>query len=105
MNKKMNVLGVAPFIAVQHLYLGIAVIITYLSGEVFKITSDNYTAIAVIGAVMIFTGTLMVGYCGRKVPRSFNSGKLITDGLYKIFRNPMYAAYLLFIIPRHLTTF
>ncbi len=100
MNKKMNVLGVAPFIAVPtFLYLGIAVIITYLSGEVFKITSDNYTAIAAIGAVMIFIGALMVGYCGRKVLRSFNSGKLMTDGLYKIFRNPMYAAYLLFIIP------
>lgn len=100
MNKKMSVLGVAPYIAIPtFLYLGLAVVITYLTGEVFKITSHNYTAIAVIGAAMILIGALMVGYCGRKVLKSFSGGKLMTDGLYKIFRNPMYAAYLLFIIP------
>ena len=100
MNKKMNVLGAAPYIAIPtFLYLGLAIVITYLSGEVFKITSDNYSAIAVIGTAMILIGALMVGYCGRKVLKSFSGGKLMTDGLYKIFRNPMYAAYLLFIIP------
>lgn len=100
MNKKMNVLGVAPYIAIPtFLYLGLAVIITYLSDERFKITSQNYTAVAVAGALMIFIGALMVISCGRKVLKSFSSGRLMTDGLYKIFRNPMYAAYLLFIIP------
>lgn len=100
MNKKMNVLGVAPYIAIPtFLYLGLAIIITYLSDERFKITSQNYTAVAVIGTLMIFIGALMVISCGRKVLNSFNSGRLMTDGLYKIFRNPMYAAYLLFIIP------
>ena len=100
MNKKMNVLGAAAYIAIPtFLYLGLAIVITYLSREVFTITTHNYTAIAVTGAVMIFIGALMVISCGRKVLKSFNSGRLITDGLYKIFRNPMYAAYLLFIIP------
>lgn len=100
MNKKMNVLGVAPFIAAPtFLYLAIVVVITYLSGEVFKITNQDYSSLAIVGALMIFIGVLMVIYCGRKVLKSFNSGKLMTDGLYKIFRNPMYAAYLLFIIP------
>jgi protein-S-isoprenylcysteine O-methyltransferase Ste14 len=100
MNKKMNVLGVAPFIAVPtFLYLGLAVVITYLSGDAFKITNGDYTPLVITGAVMIFTGALMVIYCGKKVLKSFSSGKLMTDGLYKIFRNPMYAAYLIFIIP------
>jgi protein-S-isoprenylcysteine O-methyltransferase Ste14 len=100
MNKKMNVLGVAPFIAIPtFLYLGLAVVITYLNGELFKITDANYTAIAVTGVIMILIGALMIMTCGRKVLKSFSSGKLMTDGLYKIFRNPMYAAYLLFVIP------
>ena len=100
MNKKMNVLGVGPYIAIPtFLYLALAVIITYLNGGVFKITNNNYTPLAVAGAIMILIGALMVIRCGRKVLKSFNSGKLMTDGLYKIFRNPMYAAYLLFIIP------
>ncbi|MBE0570523.1 MAG: isoprenylcysteine carboxylmethyltransferase family protein [Ignavibacteriaceae bacterium] len=100
MNKNMNVLGVAPFIAAPtFLYLGLAIVITYLSGEEFKIANNNYTSLAIAGAIMIFIGVLMVISCGRKVLKSFSSGKLMTDGLYKIFRNPMYAAYLIFIIP------
>jgi protein-S-isoprenylcysteine O-methyltransferase Ste14 len=100
MNKKMNVLGVAPFIAIPtFLYLGLAIVVTYLNGELFKITYANYTAIALTGVVMILIGALMVAACGRKVLKSFSSGKLMTDGLYKIFRNPMYAAYLIFVIP------
>lgn len=96
----MNVLGAAPFIAIPtFLYLGLAVVITYLNGEVFKITNANYTVLAVVGVVMILIGAMMVMACGRKVLKSFSSGKLMTDGLYKIFRNPMYAAYLIFVIP------
>ena len=66
MNKKMNVLGVAPFIAIPtFLYLGLAIVVTYLNGEVFKITYANYTAIALTGVVMILIGALMVA-CLRK---------------------------------------
>jgi len=100
MNKKMNVLGVAPYIAAPtFLYLALAVVITYLNGEVFKITNGDYMPLAIAGVVMIIIGVLMVISCGRKVLNSFSSEKLMTDGLYKIFRNPMYASYLLFIIP------
>jgi len=41
----------------------------------------------------------MVASCGKKLLKSFNKEKLMTDGLYKIFRNPMYAAYMLFVVP------
>jgi protein-S-isoprenylcysteine O-methyltransferase Ste14 len=100
MNKKMNVLGVAPYIAIPtFLYLGLAVIISFLANGVFTITNSTYGALAASGVVIIIIGALMVISCGRKVLKSFSSGKLMTDGLYKIFRNPMYAAYLLFIIP------
>jgi len=100
MNKKMSVLGVAPYIAAPtFLYLALAVVITFLDGEVFKFTNGDYVPLIIAGAVMIFIGVLMVIYCGRKVLKSFSSGMLMTDGLYKIFRNPMYAAYLIFIIP------
>ena len=100
MKSKMNVLGVAPYIAAPtFLYMALAVVITFLSGEVFKITSVAYKPLVIAGILMIFTGTLMVIYCGRKLLKSFNSGKLMTDGLYKTFRNPMYAASLVFIIP------
>jgi protein-S-isoprenylcysteine O-methyltransferase Ste14 len=96
----MKVLGVAPFIAAPtFLCLGLTIIISYLADGMFIITNSGYSILAGAGIILIVIGVLMVISCGRKVLKSFRSGKLMTDSLYRIFRNPMYAAYLIFIIP------
>ena len=96
----MSVLGIAPYIAAPtFLYLALTIFLSYSAEGVFTITSSGYNYLAVVGVVMVIIGVLMVISCGRKVLKSFSSGKMITDGLYRVFRNPMYAAYLIFIIP------
>lgn len=100
MKNKMKITGVAPMIAIPtFLYLTLAILITYLSNDKFKINIQNYTVLIVIGVVLIAVGALIVASCGRKLLKNFDRGVLMTDGLYKIFRNPMYAAYLVLIIP------
>lgn len=100
MNNEMKITGVAPHIAVPtFLYLVLAIVLSYSANGMFTITQDGYAAIAVAGVVMIVIGVLMVASCGKKLLKSFNKEKLMTDGLYKIFRNPMYAAYMLFVVP------
>lgn len=100
MSNKMKITGVAPMIAIPtFLYLALTIFITYLSNDKFKITSWDNTGLVVAGAVLIVAGGLIVASCGRKLLKNFDKGILMTDGLYKIFRNPMYAAYLIFIIP------
>ena len=100
MKRKMKITGVAPMIAVPTLlYLTLTILITYLSGDKFKITSQSSTLLIIAGSVLILFGAVIVANCGKMLLKSFSSEKLMTDGLYKIFRNPMYAAYLLFIIP------
>lgn len=100
MNNEMKITGVAPLIAVPTLlYLVLTIIITSITGTMFKIAQSGLTIVYAIGAVLILIGILMVISCGRKLLRSFSNGLLMTDGLYRIFRNPMYAAYLLFVIP------
>jgi protein-S-isoprenylcysteine O-methyltransferase Ste14 len=100
MNKKMNIAGAAPMIAVPtFIYLALTILITHLSSSTFKITSKSSTAIVVIGAVLIVIGAVIVANCGRKLLKSFDKGILMKDGMYKFFRNPKYAAYLIFIIP------
>lgn len=100
MKSEMKIVGVAPHIAIPtFLYLIITVIINLLTGKMFAITDNKYSVLAVIGIVMIIVGVLMVISCGRRLLSSFDSGLLMTDGLYRVFRNPMYAAYLLFVIP------
>ena len=100
MNKEMKIVGVAPLIAIPtFLYLILTAVISFVTSGVFTITQQRYPVLAVTGVVLIVIGALMVISCGRKLLKSFNSGLLMTDGLYRIFRNPMYAAYLLFVIP------
>ena len=96
----MKITGAAPMIAVPtFLYLILTILITYFSEGIFKITSQSNTIIVTSGAVLIISGVVIVASCGRKLLKTFDKGILITDGLYKFFRNPMYAAYLILIIP------
>jgi protein-S-isoprenylcysteine O-methyltransferase Ste14 len=99
MNKEMNIAGAAPFIAVPtFIYLAITIVISYLAYPDFRIT-QNRLYIILPGIAFILIGVLMVISCARKLLKSFDNNKLMTDGLYQIFRNPMYAAYMIFIIP------
>ncbi len=96
----MNIAGSAPLIAAPTLvYLLITAIISSVAKPLFTITEKHYGILIVLGIVLTLIGVLMVISCGRKLLKSFNKGLLITDGLYRIFRNPMYAAYMLFVIP------
>ena len=100
MSNKMKIAGVAPLIAIPtFLYLILAVVISLTATKIFTISTNHYFVLAAIGIVLITGGVLMVISCGRKLLKSFNSDLLMTDGLYRIFRNPMYASYLLLIIP------
>lgn len=100
MNSKMNIAGSAPIIAgPTFIYFIISAIISSLVKPLFIITEKRNDVLIVLGIILIIPGILMVISCGRKLLKSFSKGLLMTDGLYKIFRNPMYAAYLLFIIP------
>ena len=100
MASKMKITGSAPMIGVPTiLYLITALIIGGIKSPLFDITEKDRTAIEILGAVLIIGGIIAVASCGRKLLRSFNKEKLMTDGLYKVFRDPMYASYLIFIIP------
>lgn len=100
MTNKMKITGSAPKIAVPTiLYLIAALIISSIKNPLFDIIESDGTAIEIFGAILIIIGIITVANCGRKLLRSFNKDKLMTDGLYKVFRDPMYASYLIFIIP------
>lgn len=96
----MKITGAAPKIAIPtFLWIIITVIIDSITSPLFKITMKHYSTLLIIAVIMILIGAIMVIIVARKLLKSFKAGILMTDGLYKVFRNPMYAAYFLFIIP------
>lgn len=96
----MKITGVAPKIAVPtFLYIILAVVIDSLTKPLFRITQNNYSTLVVVGILLILIGVVLVSIVGRKLIKSYKSTILMTNGLYKVFRNPMYTAYLIFIMP------
>ena len=100
MSNKMKITGVAPHIAVPtFIYLIITAIISYLTKPFFSIIENDSVVLIYLGVALILPGVIMVAACGRRLLKSFDKNILMTDGLYKIFRDPMYVAYLIFVIP------
>ena len=96
----MKITGAAPKIAIPTIiYMFIAIYFDKLEYPLFKISLYNYSTLVVIGVIMVIIGVSMVVAVQGKLRKSFNSGFLMKDGLYKILRNPMYDAYLIFVFP------
>ena len=100
MTKEMKISGAAPLIAIPtFIYWTITIVISDMSENRFNILNNNKIALIVLGLILITIGIIMVVHCAKKLLSSFNNNKLMTDGLYKIFKDPMYAAYMIFVIP------
>jgi len=100
MKRKMTELGVAPLIAAPSFaYLAAAVVLHAVFFPRFAFTASPGTALRVIGAVLIVFGLVMLLSSGLRILRAFREGQLLTDGFFAVFPNPMYAAFVLLVVP------
>lgn len=96
----MKMTGVGPRIGKPTLiYMVITIVVHYLTKPIFQITERYYSIIAIVGAFLVLLTIVMNLIGARKLVKAYKAKILMTDGLYKLVRNPMYAAYLLFLIP------
>lgn len=96
----MKITGVAPKIAVPtFLYLIVTAVVDARLSPLFKMKTNGYTVLLSAGILLILFGIGMIVTVARQLLVSFKSETLMTDGLFSLFRNPMYAAYLLCITP------
>jgi len=97
---KMTEMGVAPLIAVpSFLYLGAAIALHFASFPRFAFTPAPGAAIRVAGAAMMGIGLVVLLSSGLRILNAFREQRLLTDGLFAVFPNPMYAAFVLAIVP------
>jgi len=94
----MNILGIGPKVALGGLLSAITVIITGLYKN-FNYSFIPKPAIFITGTILMAIGLYFWLDSVKLISTKFKSGILIKEGVYRIVRNPMYAAFILFIVP------
>lgn len=93
--KKMTRWGVGPKFAIITLLY--AAVIYVLQIQFFS--TWTFTGLEIVGIVLIGVGTILFVYPAVTIDKYFNEGKLRTKGLYAIVRHPIYASWIIIIIP------
>ncbi len=97
---KMTEMGVAPLIAVpSFLYLGAAIVLHYALFPLFAFTATPGPVLPIVGAVLAAFGLVVLLSSGLRILKAFREQKLLTDGFFAVCPNPMYAAFVLLIVP------
>jgi len=100
MKQKMTHFGVGPKILLPALVYAIfAGIATHYYPEVFLLRSIPYIILLTTGIVLLIIGIPMLIISARTMVKAFNRGELVTSGVFGLVRNPIYSAWIVFIIP------
>lgn len=100
MTEEMTRWGVGPKFTL--LSIGYAIPIFALSmyfKTSFKMDFIPYRMIATIAIVLILIGIPFYIIAAVTLTRAFNAGKLVTSGAFGICRHPIYASWIIFIVP------
>lgn len=96
----MNLMGIGPVLAIVGAISAAIVIVLQLAfGIGIYLTSSLMEIVRVFGIVLIATGVYFWLSSARLVLRAFKAHRLETAGVFGLSRNPLYAAFIVFIIP------
>ena len=100
MEEKMSRWGIGPVFF--SLSLGYGLIMVILSRHfypVFEINILPHRFLTILGIALIAVGVPFWIISVKSVMRAYNADKLVTDGIYRYCRHPLYASWTVFIIP------
>jgi protein-S-isoprenylcysteine O-methyltransferase Ste14 len=90
--------GVGPKFAVISIAMGLLAIFVnyyYFASLLLACNPPRF----LFGVGLIILGLVMMLVAASQVHQAFNGGRLITSGIYSYVRDPVYAAWILFIVP------
>ncbi|MFH1888010.1 MAG: isoprenylcysteine carboxylmethyltransferase family protein [Pseudomonadota bacterium] len=97
---KMTVWGVGRFMIFVSLgWLGLAILAARAWPETFGMPFLPPAVTFIIGGLLLAVGVPLWLWCAAIVLKGFPQGRLFTSGPYACMRHPLYAAFILFLLP------
>jgi protein-S-isoprenylcysteine O-methyltransferase Ste14 len=97
--KSMNILGVGPLLAAAG-GVGLAIVLALLLlGLTIPLPSPWQDILTGLGIVSLAVGVYLWLSSAVLVERAFKAHRLETSGAFRFSRNPLYAAFIVFIVP------
>ncbi len=98
--EKMSRWGIGPiFAALSIMYGFIIAVISRYYHPLFKIEFIQEHILFLFGVILIIIGIPFYIVSARVVMKAYNADKLITGNIYRCCRHPLYASWVVFIVP------
>jgi protein-S-isoprenylcysteine O-methyltransferase Ste14 len=100
MEGQMSRWGVGPTFAVLSVGYGMmALAVSCYSHPTFQIGVVPYWLMSSVGLALVLVGGSFFIASTITVTRAYNAGVLVTDGVFRCCRHPLYSSWVVFIVP------
>jgi protein-S-isoprenylcysteine O-methyltransferase Ste14 len=98
--EKMDSWGIGPKLAFFSILYGLLIFALHLHyGARLSIEFLPYQVLATVGIALIVIGMIFLVTSRKSLKRAFHAGVLCTRGAYGICRHPVYASWVIFLVP------
>jgi protein-S-isoprenylcysteine O-methyltransferase Ste14 len=100
MKEKMSRWGIGPIFASLSIAYGmVTIVVSRYFHPAFQISTFPYWLMSVFGIALIVIGVPFFIISVKTVTRAYNADELVTDGIFKCCRHPLYGSWVVFIVP------
>ena len=100
MQEKMSRWGIGPVFTFLSIGYGVMMLaISHYFYPVFQITFVPERLLSLLGISLIVIGVPFLLISVKTVMRAYNADALVTDGIFRCCRHPLYASWVVFFVP------
>ena len=98
--EKMSIWGVGPiFFPLSVVYFTVMILVSYFYYPEFQIKFISYHLIAILAIILLAIGIPFWIFSLRSILKSHKADHLVTTGVFRCCRHPLYSAWTVFNVP------